>query len=233
MKQWGLIYQGQLAPIARLDANDNVESIFVYGSRSNVPDYMTKAGRTYRFIVDARGSVRHVVDVTDDNVLQRLDYDEFGNVLGDTNPGFQPFGFAGGLYDVDTGFVRFGARDYDAGSGRWTAKDPILFRGGQTNLYLYVGGDPINQVDPSGLYTFVVEQGPSGSNLWDILRSASTTRSGASETTLLQVRRLMLTWSIQRLVETPRFTSSIRRPSRKRPSERIWTKRPSVRLKAS
>jgi len=54
---------------------------------------------------------------------QRLAYDEFGRVLGDSNPGFQPFGFAGGLYDADTGLVRFGARDYDAYTGRWTARD--------------------------------------------------------------------------------------------------------------
>jgi RHS repeat-associated protein len=64
-----------------------------------------------------------------------MDYDEFGNVINDTNPGFQPFGFAGGLYDQDTKLVRFGARDYDASVGRWTAKDPISFNGGDTNLY--------------------------------------------------------------------------------------------------
>ena len=34
-----------------------------------------------------------------------------GNITSDTNPGFQPFGFAGGLYDTDTGLTRFGARD--------------------------------------------------------------------------------------------------------------------------
>jgi RHS repeat-associated protein len=45
-------------------------------------------------------------------------------VTADSNPGFQPFGFAGGLYDPDTGLVRFGARDYDAAAGRWTANDP-------------------------------------------------------------------------------------------------------------
>jgi RHS repeat-associated protein len=78
-------------------------------------------------------------------------FDEFGNVLTDTNPGFQPFGFAGGLCDADTRLVRFGSRDYDALTGRWTAKDPILVRGGDTNLYAYVGGDPINRTDPSGL----------------------------------------------------------------------------------
>jgi len=62
------------------------------------------------------------------------------------------FGFAGGLYDADTGLVRFGARDYDPVVGRWTSKDPILFAGGQANLYVYVGGDPINFIDPSGLF---------------------------------------------------------------------------------
>ena len=55
------------------------------------------------------------------------------------------------LFHRDTGLVRFGARDYDAQTGRWTAKDPIGFRGGQTNLYVYAGADPINLTDPSGL----------------------------------------------------------------------------------
>ena len=53
----------------------------------------------------------------------------------DTHPGFQPFGYAGGLYDADTGLVRFGAHDYDATIGRWTTKDPLLLGGG-FNLYL-------------------------------------------------------------------------------------------------
>jgi RHS repeat-associated protein len=63
---------------------------------------------------------------------------------------FQPFGFAGGIYDTDTGLVRFGARDYDADTGRWTVKDPILFAGGDTNLYGYVVNDPVNYADLSG-----------------------------------------------------------------------------------
>lgn len=47
--------------------------------------------------------------------------------------------------------MKFGARDYDPETGRWTSKDPILFNGGDANLYGYVLGDPINFVDPSGL----------------------------------------------------------------------------------
>jgi len=47
--------------------------------------------------------------------------------------------------------VRFGARDYDPEAGRWTGKDPIGFGGGDTELYGYVGNDPINHVDSLGL----------------------------------------------------------------------------------
>jgi RHS repeat-associated protein len=112
---------------------------------------MTKNGRTYRFIRDHLGSPRLIVDTQSGGIAEYLEYDEFGNVLVDTNPGFQPFGFAGGLYDRDTALVRFGARDYDPRTGRWTSKDPIGFGGGDANLYGYVGNDPINLIDPSGL----------------------------------------------------------------------------------
>ncbi len=74
-----------------------------------------------------------------------------GNILTDSNPGFTPFAFAGGLYDQHTKLTRFGARDYDAETGRWASKDPIRFTGGDTNLYGYVLNDPVNFRDPSGL----------------------------------------------------------------------------------
>jgi len=84
--------------------------------------------------------------------VQRLSYDEWGNVIENTNPGFQPFGFGGALFDVQTGLVRFGARDYDAAVGRWTAKDPIRFAGGDANLYGYVVDDPVNAIDQDGRF---------------------------------------------------------------------------------
>ena len=62
-------------------------------------------GVTYRIITDNQGSVRLVVNAETGEVAQRLDYDSFGRVLRDTNPGFQPFGFQGGLYDPDTVLV--------------------------------------------------------------------------------------------------------------------------------
>ncbi len=146
----GFLYGDQLTPVAELDGSNNIMTRFVYASRANVPDYMIKNGVTYRIISDHLGSVRLIVEAASGTIVQRLDFDEFGSVVTDTNPGFQPFAFAGGLYDPHTKFIRFGARDYDADIGRWTAKDPILFASGDTNLYRYVFNDPINFSDPTG-----------------------------------------------------------------------------------
>ena len=134
-----------------MDAAGNIVARFVYGTKANVPDYLIKAGVTYRILSDHLGSPRVVLESTTGLIVQRMDYDEFGNVLLDTNPGFQPFGFAGGLYDSQTGLVRFGARDYDAVTGRWTVRDPVKFFGGDENFYAYVANDPVNFIDLLGL----------------------------------------------------------------------------------
>jgi RHS repeat-associated protein len=127
----GWRYSDSLRPVAQVNSSGQVEATFVYETRANVPEFIVKnTGQVYRVVTDHLGSVRLVVNVADGSVAQRIDYDEFGKVTLDTAPGFQPFGFAGGIYDADTGLVRFGARDYDTVTGRWTTKDPILFGGG-------------------------------------------------------------------------------------------------------
>jgi RHS repeat-associated protein len=170
----GFLYKDALNPIAELDETGAVVSRFVYGTKFNVPDYMTKGGVNYRIISNHLGSPRLVVNTATGAIAQRIDYDEFGRVLNDSNPGFQPFGFAGGLYDRDTGLVRFGARDYDSETGRWTAKDPIGFAGGDTNLYGYVMSDPVNWFDPSGLVVPNSGGGSDGGGTWWSTVFAST-----------------------------------------------------------
>ncbi len=160
-------------PTAEVDSNSQLTAQFVYASRPNAPDYMVKGASTFRLLSDERGSIRLVVNTADGTVAQELDYDEFGRVVKDSNPGFQPFGFAGGLYDPDTGLIRFGLRDYCAETGQWTARDPIRFahdysvqsgqwsasdpvrfaRGG-SSLYAYVRNDPLNWIDPLGTGPF-------------------------------------------------------------------------------
>lgn len=79
---------------------------------------------------------------------------------------FQPFAYAGGLYDSQTDLVRFGERDYDAYSGRWMAKDPIGFRSKSTNIYLYTISDPINWIDPIGLSELVYDRSSGQLEIW-------------------------------------------------------------------
>ncbi len=59
----------------------------------------------------------------------------------------------------DTKLTHFGYREYDPYTGKWTAKDPILFAGGDSNLYGYVLNDPVNLVDPEGLFAPAVYYG--------------------------------------------------------------------------
>ena len=145
------IYQDALNPVAWFDGAGQLKATFLYASLPHVPDLMITPTATYRLVTDHLGSVTDVVNVVTGAVVQRMRYDTFGVVLSDSQPGLQPFGFAGGLYDGATGLVRFGARDYDAEVGRWISKDPVRFDGG-TNLFAYVGGDPVNLVDPSGRF---------------------------------------------------------------------------------
>jgi YD repeat-containing protein len=89
------LWENQLRIAAELDAVGNVVSRFIYGTKANVPELILKDGITYRVITDHLGSPRLIVDTSTGVVAQRMDYDEWGNVLYDSNPGFQPFGFAG------------------------------------------------------------------------------------------------------------------------------------------
>jgi RHS repeat-associated protein len=142
--------RSQLIGVA--DGSGILAASFVYGSKAHVPDYMITSTAEYQIVSNHLGSPVSVLNKSTGVIAQEIKYDEFGNVTSDTNPGFTPFGFAGCLYDVETKLCRFGARDYDASVGRWLSKDPILFGGGDTNLYGYVLQDPINLIDPSGLF---------------------------------------------------------------------------------
>jgi len=105
---WG----GGPGPVAEVDANGNTITTYVYGTGINAPDYMVRGAQTFALIRDHLGSVRFVLNTATNAIAQELRYDPFGKVILDTNPGFQPFGYAGGLYDPDTELTRFGARDF-------------------------------------------------------------------------------------------------------------------------
>ena len=125
---------------------------FAYRGGERTPYAMQReSGETAYLFYDQVGSLRVVAD-GDGNVIKEVLYDPFGGIIEDTNPALRtPIGFAGGLHDRDLGFVRFGWRDYDTFTSRWTAPDPLGDKGGDPDWYGYCLDDPVNGEDPLGL----------------------------------------------------------------------------------
>jgi len=144
------IYGRSLEVLAELDDAAQVTSRFVFVNPLGSAAYLTKAGRTYGLISDHLGSARIVVDATSGEIVQRLDYDAWGQILQDSNPGFQPFGYAGREFDSETGLLYMRARYYSPKEGRFISEDPIGFKGGP-NRFTYVSNNPVNWTDPFGL----------------------------------------------------------------------------------
>jgi len=143
--------------VATLDPAGNVDIRFIDSRANAAPEGLIRDGVPYLLIADHLGSVRVVVNASDGTVVQSVTYDALGRPTTNTAPGWQPFGFAGGLHETASGVVRFRRRTYDPFVGRFISRDPLGFAGGQVNLYQYALGDPINNVDPTGMVV-----GPSG-----------------------------------------------------------------------
>jgi RHS repeat-associated protein len=119
---------------------------------------LVRGGSKYYVGADYVGTPRIVVDAAG-TVLMTAEYDAFGRLVGgDPNAFDLPIGFAGGLRDAATGLVRFGLRDYDPAAARWTARDPLLFAGGQINLYAYARNNPHSMTDRTGLASSDVQK---------------------------------------------------------------------------
>jgi RHS repeat-associated protein len=99
---------------------------------------------------------------TTGTVASQYTYDPYGNqtiVSGSASD----IGYAGYFYHAVSGLDFALYRAYDPAHARWLNRDPIGEAGG-TNMYAYVGGNPISRIDPQGLATLVIGSGPIASN---------------------------------------------------------------------
>lgn len=112
------------------------------------------------YLVDGLGSTRGLTNASG-VVTDRYSYDAFGNLIGSGGNTENNYLFAGEQFDKNLGDYYLRARYYDTDTGRFTRRDtwegnindPISL-----HKYLYTNGNPVNQIDPSGLATTVTGQ---------------------------------------------------------------------------
>jgi RHS repeat-associated protein len=112
---------------------------------------VTDNARTYEVAYDGNHNVVALLDSTSNEMPAFYDYDAFGNQLLESGEPGNPFRFSTKYTDSETGLVYYGNRYYNPAQGRWINRDPLEEDGG-LNLYGFVTNDPVNKVDPLGLY---------------------------------------------------------------------------------
>jgi len=112
---------------------------------------MSGIWRRRHFHRDRLGNV--IASVRQDGELaDQYLYSPFGLEHRPVDPSGNPLRYTGQRYDGETGFYYYKARYYDPSLRRFLKTDPLLFAD-QMNLYAYVGNDPVNHYDPSGMCT--------------------------------------------------------------------------------
>ncbi len=127
---------------------DEVDTGFVREPGGTL-DSFTREGEAHCFVTDAIGSVVAVIDEDGDR-LNAYSYSprSVPRTAHTTEELDQPHRFAGEYQDA-TGLYHLSARYYDPRIGRFTQPDPS---GQEKNPYLYAEGDPVNRIDPTGLW---------------------------------------------------------------------------------
>jgi RHS repeat-associated protein len=126
----------------------------------------TYSGSVHYYLLDGLGSVIAQVEAGG-TITARYSYDPWGEVTSATSPissaivTINPYRYAGGIYDPGSKLTHFGQRWYDPTTGRFTQQDSLetLADPSRANRYEYAGSNPINFVDPTGMYCTGVPDG--------------------------------------------------------------------------
>lgn len=119
----------------------------------------TSSGMQSLYVYDGTGNPAALL-TSAEYVAFAYNYDPYGTpTLTETSNGLgvpqNPYTFKAGLQDRATGWVKYGQRWYNAGTGRWTQMDTLdaPLDPANANRYAYAANDPINNADPLGLAT--------------------------------------------------------------------------------
>ena len=134
--------------IAEYDGTGTLLRRYVFGPGIDEPVATIAAAGTKSYNhQDALGSVIALSDGTTGAVGDKYTYSAYGESPSLAGNAFR---YTGRRVDAETGLYYYRARYYSPRLGRFLQPDPIGYQGG-LNLYAYVGGDPLNLTDPSGL----------------------------------------------------------------------------------
>jgi RHS repeat-associated protein len=140
---------------ADLTSGNAVQARYVYGDVTD--EVLARVDATLGllfYLTDIRLSVRDLISPVG-VPLDHIEYGAFGAVTTESSAVTGGhIKFTGRDVDPDTGLQYNRARWLDLTTGQWTSEDPILFRAGDSNLQRYVGNNPTNATDPSGLWTW-------------------------------------------------------------------------------
>ena len=125
------------------------EYFYLDGQPLALREYQSNPG-TYFFINDHLGTPQRLVSGSGTLVWQAI-YSPFGKAERVTGSVQNNLRFPGQYFDAETGLHYNWHRYYDPDAGRYVSADPIGLDGGM-NLYAYVKNDPVNWVDPLGLF---------------------------------------------------------------------------------
>jgi RHS repeat-associated protein len=147
--------------LAEMDENNNLIAFYVYDGAGLVAK-VTPASEYYFYHYDGVGSTVAITD-SSAQIVNAYAYSPYG-LVGAQETITNPFTYVGrfGVMAESHGLYYMRARYYDPEVGRFINKDPIGYAGGM-NLFGYVGGNPVNFIDPWGLFTIVVSD-PGGRN---------------------------------------------------------------------
>ncbi len=133
--------------ISEYDGSDNLTDKYAYGTRRRVVSRKVESsGNVYFYHQDELGSVVKITN-SSGTVVNSYDYDDYGNMISQTEGITNDYTYTGKERDKDSGLYYFGARYYNPIIGRWLTKDPLPF----INRYCYVKANPINFIDKWGL----------------------------------------------------------------------------------